>query len=151
MSAPFQRIAWILSIAGLVPFALPSIYLLLRLIGVDFVQHSDLFVQSIRATALYGAIILSFLGGIRWGLVLAREDEPQILILSVVPSLLGWASFLLPMPMQFLLLALAFSTQWRWDYQATASGSIAPWFGKLRTIISACVIASLLLTFILLL
>lgn len=147
----FQRIAWVLSIAGLAPFALPSLYLLLRLMGVAFTQHSDLFALSIDATALYAAIILSFLGGIRWGLALVREDEPQILIMSVVPSLVGWASFLLPMPMQLLLLAAAFAAQWRWDYRATTLGAIAPWFGKLRTIISACVIVSLALSFVMIL
>ena len=46
----------------------------------------------------YGAVILSFLGGIQWGLAIRNSDGnartrqglTPILTVSIVPSLIGW-------------------------------------------------------------
>ena len=52
-----------------------------------------------RALLGYGAVILSFLGGVHWGLVL-RGAAPQraggLMAAGVVPSLVGWVALLLP-------------------------------------------------------
>ncbi len=49
----------------------------------------------------YGAVILSFLGGLHWGRVITSPNangrsDFAWLIWSVCPSLLGWVSLLLP-------------------------------------------------------
>lgn len=45
-------------------------------------------------TLLYGAIILSFIGGAWWGLSSRRQDAPSwgVLTLAVMPSLYAWPS-----------------------------------------------------------
>jgi hypothetical protein len=47
--------------------------------------------------AAYAALIVSFLGGIHWGLAF-RQDEPPALWLGwgVVPSLVAWPALLMP-------------------------------------------------------
>jgi len=45
----------------------------------------------------YGAIILSFVGAIHWGLVMGRgEASAAVFQASVVPALVGWAALLVP-------------------------------------------------------
>jgi hypothetical protein len=49
------------------------------------------------ALVAYGALILAFLGGVHWGLVLAEAMPPHTewrLALGVVPSLVGWVALL---------------------------------------------------------
>ena len=51
------------------------------------------------ALHLYGAIILSFLGGLHWGRIASQSQissfDRWVLIYSVFPSLIGWSSYLL--------------------------------------------------------
>lgn len=53
--------------------------------------------------AIYAAVIISFLGAVHWGVVLATENKLNenesntLLIYSVIPSLLAWFSFLFNM------------------------------------------------------
>ena len=51
------------------------------------------------ALHLYAAIILSFLGGLHWGRIASRNQysssDKWILIYSILPSLIAWASYLL--------------------------------------------------------
>jgi hypothetical protein len=80
--------AWALGLAGLLPF-------LLGAAGVWFFpfEWSDL-----AATALltYAAVIVSFLGGIHWGLAMRQARAPRgWLIWGVLPSLLAWALLLM--------------------------------------------------------
>ena len=61
--------------------------------------------------------MLSFLGGIRWGLaILARDGERRRdMILSIVPPLIGWIALIAPPPLVFVFLAVAFAAQGAWD------------------------------------
>ncbi|MCQ4162366.1 DUF3429 domain-containing protein [Roseomonas sp. GC11] len=101
---------------------------------------------ALAATALlaYGAAILSFLGGIRWGLAMARAESGALwaeLSLSVLPSLLAWVALLLPRPAGLLLLAVSLAGQWLLDSRTT----LAPgWYPRLRLPLSLGAIAALL-------
>ena len=56
----------------------------------------------------YGAVILSFLGGARWGVALAADASPIRYGEAVLPSLIGFAALLLahqPLPALLLLAA----------------------------------------------
>jgi hypothetical protein len=80
-------LAVILTVAGIVPFLL---------CGLGSVATNDV-TSRLSGFALigYGAVILSFLGGVHWGLTLATEDDPAErprLLLGVVPALMGWAA-----------------------------------------------------------
>jgi Protein of unknown function (DUF3429) len=97
----------------------------------------------------YSAVILSFLGGIQWGMAVnlidsAPKSARNIFFLSVVPSLLAWAMLLLPEPRSRILVAIfLFAFVWVIDALLNVQKLIPPWFFKLRSIISVIVIASL--------
>ena len=86
--------ATLLGITGLVPFVL----LALLSLGPDPVEIQRMTLLLIA----YGAVILSFLGGVHWGFALLGQDiaTPRVergrLLLGVVPSLIGWAALALP-------------------------------------------------------
>ena len=83
--------AYILGYLGTIPFLSLAVTLLL----VD--TQSSILVAA--ALHLYGAIILSFLGGLHWGRIACTQDnktsDKWFLIYSVIPSLIGWSSYLL--------------------------------------------------------
>ncbi|ASP35715.1 DUF3429 domain-containing protein [Labrenzia sp. VG12] len=101
-----------------------------------------------QALALYGAVILSFLGGIQWGLAIASSSESEEkrgprLAISVVPSLIGWAALLLPLEIGLYVLAAAFALVLFLDAQATMKGEAPAWYPKLRLPLTAVVMTSL--------
>lgn len=143
-AAKTRRAAWWLSLAGLIPFALCVAGLLLTS------QINPQRIILIDAMKTYGAVILSFLGGIRWGAALhsRREDlTPAILAASVVPSLAGWMSLLLPVPYVFGVQALAFAGQGAWDSLSAQQGALSPWFAKLRTVLTFLVTGAMITAF----
>ena len=121
---------------GLLPF----------LAGAVWVITPGLPLKSIalKALILYGAIILSFLGGVRWGLVIAKMNAKlaRPLIFSVIPSILGWVAALLEPRAGLLILALAFSSL----YVADLKLSLAPdWYKSLRLPLTVGAVMALLL------
>lgn len=110
------------------------------------------------ALAAYGAVILSFLGGIHWGLAVAETGDmgtgeagtstdalQRRLGLSVVPSLIGWGALFLIMPLALAVLAVAFGTMLWFDLRATRNGDAPSWYPKLRWPLTVGVVASLTL------
>ena len=80
---------------GAIPFVFLS--------GISHVPESPFQGQISFALTAYGAVILSFLGGIHWGLAIAgsgadgrKNETSSRLVLSVVPSLIGWGALFLP-------------------------------------------------------
>lgn len=100
-----------------------------------------------QALAYYGAVILSFLGGIHWGLAIANNGPERIsparLCWSVVPSLIAWAALLLPLFAGLVVLTAAFGLALFVDTRANTRALVPPWFPDLRTALSIAVIASL--------
>jgi len=99
-------LAILLGVAGLIPFVVCG----LGAISADAVQATRMMTALIG----YGAVILSFLGGVHWGFALgAVGPAPPVatapagnrfitadrarLVLGVVPSLIGWLALLLQM------------------------------------------------------
>jgi len=133
-----RRIAWILTFAGAVPFAAATATLF---VGDDL----HLRVPAIAALVTYSAVILSFLGGIEWGLALREEAGNEMtraiaLGLSAVPSLAAWAVLWLPSPTYQVGTALAiFVFVWAADQWLSSRGLLPAWFVDLRTAITAVV------------
>lgn len=50
------------------------------------------------AFIVYGAVILSFLGGTRWGRGIGAQESAASFIQAVIPSLLGFAALLVGSP-----------------------------------------------------
>jgi len=105
----------------------------------------------VHALAAYGATILSFLGGVHWGLAIASHRlEPELklmgwLVLSVIPSLLGWAALLLPMKAGLPVQAISFAVMLLVDLGATKIGRAPAWYPVLRIPLTCVVVASLIL------
>lgn len=135
-----------LGLSGAVPFA--ACLIILALGGVGGI--SPAFAQ--KAALAYGAVILSFLGGVRWGLalLLAREEARDArFALSVVPSLIGWVAILLPAFPALVLLAVAFAAQGAWDVGDAEDDGAPHWFAHLRTLLTAIVCSLLSVTAVL--
>ena len=132
-----RRIAWVLTFAGAVPFIAATASL--------FVDQSHVRVPGIAALVTYSAVILSFLGGIEWGLALRDEvgtetTRATALGLSAVPSLAAWGVLWLPSPTSQVGTALAiFVVTWAADQWLCSRGLLPSWFVDLRTAITALV------------
>jgi len=103
-----------------------------------------------QALAFYGALILSFLGGVQWGLAIGAGKPvsdsvlARRLAISVLPSLIGWAALLMPLQLALLLMAASFALVLSFDLQASAKGDAPVWYPKLRVPLSVVVITTLL-------
>lgn len=133
--------------AGLIPFILAAT---LTYTAPDAVHR----LRAADAGMIYGAVILSFLGGIRWGLALgplyARDRNLQIAI-SVVPSLVGWGALLVAHVAGALMLIAGFVGMLLLDALIGREGRAPDWFFGLRLILTTgavlCLIA-LLISFV---
>ncbi len=102
------------------------------------------------AVTSYGAVILSFLGGVQWGLAMGkqRDDPPGLavpLTISVIPSLVAWAALFLPDQPGVLVLAAAFAVVGLHDMWASRRAAAPEWYGTLRVWLSSIVVPSLLI------
>ena len=125
-----------LGLAGLIPFISAPLYM----------YNAGFFLPDIATAQLtYGATILSFLGGVRWGLLVRGDDDLppswSQYTWSVTPSLLAWSALLVPNLMAGYaicsagLLAAAVLDLKQQGYPA--------WFRGLRFLLSFCAIVSL--------
>jgi hypothetical protein len=102
MDSRTLRLAWLLGLAGLLPFAAAAL-------AVHAAPSA--WTGFAKGTLIaYGAVILSFLGAVHWGLALRAPAEEaaaneQRLVLGVVPALAGWIAMLVPETAALLLLA----------------------------------------------
>jgi hypothetical protein len=129
--------AVVLGLAGVIPFAAGAL-------GSFWAGAIGGFATT--ALLAYGAVILSFLGGIHWGLAIGQGDPSyRHLGVGVVPSLVGWVALLLGAAAGLLLLAAAFVAVLGLDVQLTRDGTAPAWFPRLRTALTAAAVVCLLL------
>jgi len=142
VKAPVPTSAAWLGALGLVPFAALAALL-------PFVS-ADLKTDVAYSLLAYGATILSFLGGVHWGLAIgstaraAAADLKVRLTLSVVPSLVAWAALLVPLRSGLFMLAAAIALMLVVDIRATRAGEAPAWYPRLRIPLSCAVAAALL-------
>lgn len=121
---PVPGPAKILGLAGLLPFISGG--------GMGWLPVGvDLKLGIAYWTSLYAALILSFLGGVRWGAAM-QQNQPEYLISSVIHSLLAWSCLLLTAAEAAFALAallLVFGVK---DIADARAGALAPWYGHLR-------------------
>ena len=104
----------------------------------------------VHALLAYGATILSFLGGVHWGLAIGSRssaDNPEFrnrLIVSVLPSLAAWAALLFPEHTGLLILAAAVAAMLWVDIRATRADHAPQWYPKLRIPLTCVVVTALL-------
>jgi hypothetical protein len=132
LSSTTRALGW----AGLLPFIAAS-----AAVALGPPSWQD---QSARVLVTYGAVIVSFLGGIHWGAPTgAAHDSARLW--GVVPSLLAWPLLLLPSTRLALLgLALALALCWTVDRARLGALGLAALL-PLRTRLSGVAIACCLL------
>jgi hypothetical protein len=135
--------ARLLGFMGLIPFLAGGVGVWLEALG-------DLrFALPILGLA-YGALIASFLGGVRWGAAMQNnraDSQPRHLVMAIVPSLIALVAFLLPLPQAFGLLIILFTAQAVLDVTASDNGDVMAWYKPLRiwlSVIACAAMASLL-------
>ncbi len=133
-SGPIPTAPLVLGVAGLIPFWGLAMGLAMKGVGPWSSSTLD------AALATYAAIILSFLGGIRWGLAVVYADRPEAVAhfaISVLPSLGAWALLALPEPWRLICLGLLALALGPIDRNLVLSGFAAPWLGRLRLLLSS--------------
>jgi hypothetical protein len=87
-----------------------------------------------RALQAYGAVIVSFKGGIRWGLAITKPNSRALrrLIQSVVPSLTGFGALLLTATLSAALLVVTLLLMLWWDWRLQSAGEAPDWYVRLR-------------------
>ena len=130
------RLVLTYGLLGLVPFLAPP------LAGWLLPQARP---ASALVLALYAGLILSFLGGARWGLAVKAPSPPALQVsLAMLPTLAGLPLLLLPASLNQLRLfglALALALHWLWDLRGAG---LPPWYGRLRTMLTAGAVAGLI-------
>lgn len=128
-----------LGLSGLIPFVAAPTYM---------ISVGQFAPQVAFAQVVYGACILSFLGGVRWGFTIPEENpiQPDWVNLgySVTPSLVACLGLLLPTPFSLLTVMAGLTVTGYFDM---AMYGYPPWFKGLRFTLSFVALLSLWTTF----
>jgi len=113
-----------LGYAGLIPFVFLA--LSLWLVGPELHPYVALSMQG------YGAVIVSFLGGIHWGVgfrnAITMHNAPTVYFLwGVAPSLLAWVAVMMPAYAGLPLLGFVLIGCYLVDRKTWPAVGLAPW------------------------
>ena len=110
---------------GLIPFVLGAVTALLS---------QELVSLAFQAFILYSLAILSFMGGVHWGLALITGTRQSTrLLISVVPVVAAWICLIaLPAPLTLAVLGGGFIAQWFIDRPILAELPIPSWYLEMR-------------------
>jgi Protein of unknown function (DUF3429) len=139
--------AILLGVAGLIPFIGCGIAAL----GVDEASAQ----QMLWALIAYGAVVLSFLGGVHWGFALEPQGGEQSgrterwrLLFGALPALVGWVALLIPLALPswigLVILIAGFLGTALVESQAARRGLLQPRYMLLRWGLTVVVVAMLI-------
>jgi hypothetical protein len=128
-----RQLGW----AGVLPFVGGALLLWL-------VPASQPQAHAFAALALsgYAAVIISFLGGVHWGVAL-RQDAPDLRLLAwgVTPSLLAWVALLMPAYAALVVHGAVLLLCWAVDRRLYPQHGLERWLTlrfRLSAVASAC-------------
>lgn len=132
-------VAW-LGYGGLLPF--------LALASASWLDshHGQFWNDALYA---YGAIILSFVGALHWGMAmslpgLSEHQRSVCFAWSVVPALLAWPALVLPALLAAPLLIVGFTAHYLQDRRLARRAVLPDWYLPLRLRLSGVAIACML-------
>jgi hypothetical protein len=110
---------------GLLPFVAGAVAALLS---------SELESLALHAFVLYSLAILSFMGGVHWGLALITGTrQSSRLLVSVIPVIAAWICLMtLPVHLTLAVLGGGFIAQWFVDRPILAELPIPSWYLEMR-------------------
>jgi hypothetical protein len=121
-------------------------------IGLSMAVSARMFDNNamvIHALLSYSTIIISFLGGVHWGIAITNYTHDKrtanlLIAESVLPSILAWGVLLhAPLHIQLLVLTILFTFVWAIDSVLVGRKIIPVWFFEIRCIITPIVVVSL--------
>lgn len=136
-----RTVAW-LGYGGLLPFVL--------LAPASLLDHHHGAVWG-DALVAYGAIILSFIGALHWGLAMTlpelnERQRSAWFVWSVVPALIAWPAVLFSPIVAAPLLVFGFITHYLQDRRLVGQASLPDWYLPLRLRLTSvaviCLVAS---------
>jgi len=135
--------AAVLGYAGLLPFVAGAL-------GTVLLDDLDQAEWAGRLLVLYGAVILSFLGGVHWGVALTanRSRPARLLVMGVVPSLVGWGSLALPYDQSLVVQVAGFGLFWLYEHRVLGEGVLPRAYLDLRRRLTAVACSSLALALV---
>lgn len=149
--------ALVLSYLGLLPFFATMMVLWLSPSAFSYTTAGNMTWWGL----FYGAIILSFLGGIRWGIAMLSPGVKvsefislDRLTMSIVPALIAWLlvvpatlSQMVPsaLAIRYGILLIAFLFLLDSDMRASREGAAPDWYGGMRLKITLFLAAMLIL------
>lgn len=126
---------WALALGGYIPFAFLAVSAAMDL-------TLPFGVSAVAAFLVWSLVILTFLGGIRWGMALTQEPlDLSSIILSVVPCIIGWFALVLEPQWTVTVLAGLFLLHGIWDVRALRSTTLG-WFAPIRLTLTFLVFAA---------
>ncbi|KAH6695747.1 hypothetical protein F5X68DRAFT_244559 [Plectosphaerella plurivora] len=92
----------------------------------------------------YGAVIISFLGAVHWGMEYAARDTSATRTrfrygMGVLAPVIAWPTLLMPIEMALTSQFAAFTLLYMADTNATTRGWTPTWYGRYRFILTAIV------------
>ncbi len=141
--ASFRRAATVLAIAACFPFLALAISSFQ--VGRDSAVHETL-IDIFRAWSI---IVLSFMGGTRWGMAVQREEAMQLnLWMSILIPCVAWLCFFLPDNFMVPGLLVAYCGMGAWDSISANNGLLPVWFGKVRIIMTLLIAFAHIIAFV---
>ena len=134
-----RTVAW-LGYGGLLPF--------LALTPASLLDHHHGAVWS-DALYAYGAIILSFIGALHWGLAmslpeLTERQRSACFAWSVVPALIAWPAVLFSPPLAAPLLVFGFIAHYLQDRRLASQATLPGWYLPLRLRLTSVAVVCLI-------
>ncbi|TFY74597.1 hypothetical protein EWM64_g9416 [Hericium alpestre] len=106
--------------------------------------------RALNIQMTYGAVMLSFLGAIHWGMEFAGYGGHKgysRLALGAFPVLWAWPTLALQPTMALVMQWIGFTALWYCDLQATSAGWAPKWYAQYRfylsILVGSCIIATL--------
>lgn len=109
-----------LGYGGLVPFVVGA--------ALVWLVHAEAHPYAALALSAYAAVIVSFLGGIHWGLAMrTAEPAPAGLAWGVVPSLVAWVAVVMPPQAGLVVQGVMLLACWAVDRRLYPPAGAAAW------------------------
>ncbi len=142
MTQQIPRTPFLLGVGGLVPFVVLAVML--------WALPSGYAPTAVRWLLCYGAVILTFVGALHWGVALVHpemDDRQRALLMawSVVPALVAWFALLVDPLAGVVILLLMFIVQLVADHRLVQHVAVTPWFLRLRQRLTFAVVSCLAL------
>ncbi len=138
-----------LGAAGLIPFVATAVQ-----VSAGWPLSPRMTGPALYNLTIYAGVILSFLGGVQWGLALARPvpggiqpggiQDLRRYGVSVLPSLAAWAGLWFAARNGLLLLTASFVASLVYDLWTVRLGEAPAWYGRLRIGLTVIVVTALL-------